>query len=75
MVDMVIQSVDPNLLLSVDEETNTYEVKACRKIREGEELFLRYQDEEKPGDDDTALWSTAVQRGIPAINLSKPNPK
>jgi hypothetical protein len=48
-----------------------YELKARRKIREGEELFLSYQDEEKPGDEYTALWS-AVQRGIPAINSSKP---
>eukprot|EP00980_Cylindrotheca_fusiformis_P004792 scaffold1028_cov135-Cylindrotheca_fusiformis.AAC.2 len=71
MFDMVNHSADPNLVLSFIDETDTFELRARRNIRKGEELFLNYQDESDSDNEFRALWS-AVQWGIPGTEASLP---
>merc|ERR1712232_1109463 len=64
MFDMVNHcSKDPNLILSFD-GSGSFEVKARRDIKKGEELLLCYQDEEIEHDEYSDLWA-AIQWGVP----------
>jgi hypothetical protein len=63
MFDMVNHSKDPNLVLSFDDDLGFFELKAKRKTKKGDELFLNYKDESSD-DEYGDLW-TAIQWGIP----------
>ena len=56
MFDMVNHSMDPNLVLSIDMEEGMFDLKATRQIKEGEEMFICYQDEDNPDSEFGSLW-------------------
>lgn len=56
MFDMVNHSMDPNLILSLDWEGEMLDLKATRRIKKGDEMFICYHDEENPDKEFESIW-------------------